>query len=108
MGDNSKINDQEKITLKIQDQDGSTLEFKVKKNVTFRKILKTFADNVHKNPNELRLTFNGKVLGLDETPDLRNMEDGDELEVFALQVGGSYIKYFFYLFFMIDFFLKTR
>lgn len=84
--DNKK--DQEKITLKIQDQDGSTLEFKVKKNISFRKILKTFADNVNKNPDELRLIFNGKVLGLDETPDMRNMEEGDELEVVASQVGG--------------------
>ncbi|EQB60817.1 n-acetylglucosaminylphosphatidylinositol de-n-acetylase family protein [Vairimorpha apis BRL 01] len=71
---------------------GSELEFKVKKNITFRKILKTYAENVHKNPNELRLIFNGKVLNLDETPDFRNMEDGDELEVAASQVGGSKIN----------------
>lgn len=88
MDQDEKNND--KINLKIQDQDGSELEFKVKKNITFRKILKTYAENVHKNPNELRLIFNGKVLNLDETPDFRNMEDGDELEVAASQVGGLY------------------
>lgn len=88
MDQDEKNND--KINLKIQDQDGSELEFKVKKNITFRKILKTYAENVHKNPNELRLIFNGKVLNLDETPDFRNMEDGDELEVAASQVGGFY------------------
>ncbi|WUR03095.1 small ubiquitin-related modifier [Vairimorpha necatrix] len=86
--DEQENKDQEKITLKIQDQEGVTLEIKVKKNIPFKKILKTFADNVHKNPEELRLTFNGKVLGLEETPDMRNMEEGDELEVSAMQVGG--------------------
>jgi hypothetical protein len=92
MDNDTDKKDQEKITLKIQDQDGSTLEFKVKKNISFRKILKTFADNVNKNPDELRLIFNGKVLGLDETPDMRNMEEGDELEVVASQVGGCQNK----------------
>lgn len=84
-----KETENNKIVLKIVDQDGTVLEFKVKKNISFRKILKTFADQVNKDPSELRLIFNGKVLGLDETPDLRNMEDNDEIEVVASQVGGK-------------------
>nr|AJA32501.1 small ubiquitin-related modifier 3 [Nosema pernyi] len=77
-----------KIKLKIIDQDGAILEFKVKKGITFRKILKTFADQVNKDPSELRLVFNGKVLDLESTPDFYNMEDNDEVEVVASQVGG--------------------
>lgn len=81
-------NENEKITLKLMDQDGTTLEFKVRRKVPFRKILSTFAQNVGKDAAELRILFNGKALNLNQTPYDLALDDNEELEVVASQTGG--------------------
>jgi hypothetical protein len=79
-----------KVDIKLLDQDGTILDFKVKQNVAFRKILDAFAQNVKKSSSELRLLFNGKVINLGQTPYDLGMANGDELEVVTSQTGGSY------------------
>lgn len=82
-------NDSEKhITLVIRDQDGTGIEYKVKKSVNFGRILDSYAKETQKNKIDLRLTFKGKIIAKNMSPfDLR-LQDGDEIEVVASQVGG--------------------
>lgn len=87
-GDERVTQENEKITLKLIDQDGTTLEFRVRRSVCFRKILDTFAQNVGKDASELRLLFNGKVLSLSQSPYDLALDDNDEIEVVASQTGG--------------------
>lgn len=83
------VEDNEKITLKLIDQDGTILEFRVKKSVSFRKILDAFAQNVGKDATELRMLFNGKVLNMSQTPYDLALDNNEELEVVASQTGGQ-------------------
>jgi hypothetical protein len=84
-----KDDSEKHVRLVIRDQDGVAIEYKVKKSVTFGRILDSYAKETHKNKSDLRLTFKGKILGQGVSPfDLR-LEDGDEVEVVASQTGGN-------------------
>lgn len=79
----------EKITLKLIDQDGTVLELRVRKGVSFRKILDAFAQNMGKEAGELRLLLSGKVVNLGQTPYDLALDGNEELEVVASQTGGT-------------------
>lgn len=86
--ENTRGKDAKKIPLRMVDQDGTTLVFKVKVNTTFKKILDAFAHNVGKSSSEFRLLLNGKNIDLAKAPDDFGLEGGEELEVVTSQVGG--------------------
>ncbi|KAM0672151.1 small ubiquitin-related modifier protein [Ordospora colligata] len=84
--------DSKKIVLRLTDPDGTALVFKVKRNVTFRKVLEAFSKNVGKSSEEFRMVHNGKNLrDLGMTPDDLGFSGNEEIEVFTSQEGGSYI-----------------
>lgn len=79
----------EKTTLRLLDQDGTMLVFRVKRDVKFKKILKAFSDKVEKDLNEFRLLWRGRDVDLGLSPnDLDGFDDEEEIEVVASQVGG--------------------
>lgn len=83
------------IKLIVRDQDGVAIEYKVKKNVKFGRVLENYAEETRKNKNDLRLTYKGKILGQSTTPfDLR-LQNGDEIEVVASQTGGGVLEKLF-------------
>ncbi|RVD90630.1 ubiquitin-like protein [Tubulinosema ratisbonensis] len=85
---NNENEETKSINLTIKEQDGPSIKFKTKSNVTFGRILDSFAKETGRSKNDMRLIYKGKIVGHGVTPfDLR-LNDDDELEVVASQTGG--------------------
>ncbi|KAF7683643.1 Small ubiquitin-related modifier 1 [Astathelohania contejeani] len=76
------------IKLKVQDGDGREIEFRVKRSITLSKLLNAYCKNNNKDSSQLRLSYRGKFLSLNATPESIGLEDGELLEIMSSQVGG--------------------
>ena len=68
--------------------DGSKLMFRVKPTTKFEKIIQTWCDRKHLDPNSLKFTFDGRICASQWCPYDLAMEDVDQIDVFMEQVGG--------------------
>ncbi|TFK68939.1 ubiquitin-like protein, partial [Pluteus cervinus] len=69
--------------------DGNQITVKVKANMKFSKIFEAAEKRFTKDSGTLRFTYDGSRIGSDETPASLGMEDGDQIDAFLGQVGGS-------------------
>ncbi|EPR78104.1 Ubiquitin-like protein [Spraguea lophii 42_110] len=88
MENNEQPQEKKHINIKILDNEGTTIECKVKRHTTFSKILDEYAKATNKSPKELKVALRGKFLSLEQTPNCVAMEDGDSLEIMSTQIGG--------------------
>ena len=79
------------ITLKVRDQSGEEMFFKVKKGTAMRKIMQAFADRKGVSLEVLRFTIDGQRVNAEDTPKMLEMEDGDQIDVLLQQLGGVLI-----------------
>lgn len=77
------------IKLKVVGQDNSEVHFKVKLSTNMCKLKKSYSDRQGVPVTSLRFLFDGRRINDDETPKALEMEDGDVIEVYQEQVGGS-------------------
>ncbi len=77
------------ITLKVRDQTGEEMFFKVKKGTAMTKIFDAYATRRGVAKNTLRFMLDEKRLKDTDTPKMLEMEDDDQIDVFLEQVGGS-------------------
>jgi len=77
------------INLKVVGQDGNTIHFKIKKHTPFRKLMNAYCNKTGLSMNSVRFRFDGEPIGEDDSPLGRDMEEGDTIEVFQQQTGGT-------------------
>lgn len=80
--------DSEQLNLKVVGQDGQVIQFKIKRNTPFRKLMYAYCDRTKLAQNTVRFTFDGSRINESDTPKTQDMEDGDTIEVFTQQTGG--------------------
>lgn len=76
------------LNIKVTDNNNE-LMFKIKKSTKLEKLMKAFCDRHGKPPGSVRFVFEGERIQESDTPDKLEMEDGDAIEVFYEQRGGS-------------------
>eukprot|EP01034_Spumella_vulgaris_P036196 gene36196-44647_t len=77
------------ITLKVKDQGGEEMFFKVKKGTEMSKIFNAYAGRRGVAATALRFMFDGKRVKETDTPKMLEMEEDDQLEAYLEQLGGG-------------------
>jgi hypothetical protein len=77
------------ITIKVRDQAGEEMFFKVKRSTELRKIFDAYAQRLGVNASNLKFTLDGERLKETDTPKMLELSDNDQIDVFLQQVGGS-------------------
>jgi small ubiquitin-related modifier len=77
------------ITLKVRDQAGEVMFFKVKRNTEMRKIFEAYAQRLGVQSKNLKFALDGERLKDTDTPKMLELSDEDQIDVFLEQVGGA-------------------
>lgn len=77
------------IQVKVVGQDRSEVHFKVKMSTNLAKVKKSYAERQGVPLESLRFMFEGNRISDDETPKKLEMQNGDIIEVYQEQTGGS-------------------
>jgi small ubiquitin-related modifier len=75
------------ITIRVRDQTGKEVSFIVKATTKLNKIFMTYAQRIGVQTSSLRFLIDGERLEPDETPEMYDMEDGDQMDVMLDQTG---------------------
>merc|ERR1712193_321265 len=90
MGDAAEPKAEENhINLKVVGADNSEVHFKIKKTTQLKKLKQAYADRQGVSLNSLRFLFDGQRIADDMTPTKLEMEEGDVIEVYQEQTGGT-------------------
>ncbi|PBP24429.1 ubiquitin-like modifier, partial [Diplocarpon rosae] len=76
------------INIKVKDQAGQEVLFKIKKSTLLKKVMSAFCERQEVDPKAVRFLYDGTRLQENDTPEGLEMEDQDCIEVFAEQLGG--------------------
>jgi len=79
----------EHINIKVKDQNHQEIFFKIKPTTQILKVKKAYCDRQGLDILAVRFLFDGDRLQDDDTPASREMEDGDCIDVFLQQIGGT-------------------
>merc|ERR1711973_937174 len=77
------------INLKVVGADNSEVHFKIKKTTQLKKLKQAYADRQGVSLASLRFLFDGQRVADDMSPKTLEMEEGDVIEVYQEQTGGS-------------------
>ena len=80
------------LNLKVMAQDGSVVQFKIKRRTPLKKLMSAYCERMGKQMNSLRFVFDGNRINEDDTPSTLDMTDDDQIEVFQDQIGGRRIE----------------
>ncbi|XP_070552731.1 small ubiquitin-related modifier 3-like [Ptychodera flava] len=78
----------EHINLKVTGQDGTVVQFKIKRHTPLKKLMNAYCDRQGLRRNAIRFTFDGNPINEEDTPSQLEMEDDDIIDVFQQQIGG--------------------
>ncbi|XP_069081814.1 small ubiquitin-related modifier 3 isoform X1 [Pleurodeles waltl] len=76
------------INLKVAGQDGSVVQFKIKRYTPLNKLMKAYCDRQGLSMRQIRFRFDGQPINETDTPAQLEMEDEDTIDVFQQQTGG--------------------
>nr|CAB3266705.1 small ubiquitin-related modifier 2-like [Phallusia mammillata] len=76
------------INLRVTGQDGSVVQFKIKRHTPLRKLMQAYCDRQAQNLSTIRFRFDGQAINENDTPSKLEMEDEDTIDVFTQQTGG--------------------
>jgi hypothetical protein len=79
--------DESPLTIRVRDQGGEKMMFKVKKKTKTAEIFSAYADHMGVDPAALRFTFDGVGVLYRDTTAMLEMEDGDQVESVIEQCG---------------------
>ena len=79
----------EHVNLKVCGQDGSVVQFKIKKNTQLKKLMNAYCDRQGLDINQIRFRFDGTPINETDSPASLDMEDDDTIDVFTQQTGGN-------------------
>ncbi|CAO2589652.1 Small ubiquitin-related modifier 2 [Lemmus lemmus] len=77
-----KTENNDHINLKVAGQDGSVVQFKMKRHTPLNKLMTAYC--------ERQVRFDGQPINETDTPAQLEMEDEDTIDVFQQQTGGVY------------------
>nr|XP_034491890.1 small ubiquitin-related modifier 2-like [Marmota flaviventris] len=78
------------INLKVAGQDGSVVQFKIKRHTPLSKLMKAYCERQGLSMRQIRFRFDGQPINETDTPAQLEMEDEDTIDVFQQQTGGVY------------------
>jgi len=81
--------DGEAIQIKVKDQAGDEMAFKVKKTTKMGKIFDAYSQRKGVARQSLRFLLDGKSISQDDTPKMLELEEDDQIDVYLEQVGGG-------------------
>ncbi|MEQ2276123.1 hypothetical protein XENORESO_014265 [Xenotaenia resolanae] len=76
------------INLKVAGQDGSVVQFKIKRHTPLSKLMKAYCERQGLSKGQIRFRFDGQPINETDTPAQLEMEDEDTIDVFQQQTGG--------------------
>lgn len=76
------------INLKVAGQDGSVVQFKIKRHTPLSKLMKAYCERQGLSMRQIRFRFDGQPINEADTPAQLEMEDEDTIDVFQQQTGG--------------------
>ncbi|XP_002734041.1 small ubiquitin-related modifier 3-like [Saccoglossus kowalevskii] len=76
------------ITLKVSGQDGTVVQFKIKRHTPLKKLMNAYCDRQGLERTAFRFRFDGQPINEEDTPSKLEMEDEDVIDVFQQQIGG--------------------
>ncbi|KAI3436522.1 hypothetical protein D9Q98_005939 [Chlorella vulgaris] len=79
----------EAISIKVKDQSGGEVVFRVKGHTKFEKIISAFCQKKSVDPAQVRFVFDGNRINAQSTPDDEGMVEGDTIDAFLEQIGGG-------------------
>ncbi|XP_037677415.1 small ubiquitin-related modifier 3 isoform X2 [Choloepus didactylus] len=77
------------INLKVAGQDGSVVQFKIKRHTPLSKLMKAYCERQGLSMRQIRFRFDGQPINETDTPAQLEMEDEDTIDVFQQQTGGE-------------------
>ena len=77
------------ITIRIRDQTGEELSFRVKKTTKMAKIMDAYAAKKGIDKKFLRFTLDGTNVEEQDTLKMLELEEDDQIDVVLVQVGGG-------------------
>ena len=89
MASEAKDENPEHINLKVMGQDGNVVQFKIKKHTALKKLMATYCERAGLAQQTIRFSFDGTRINESDSPKSLDMEDGDTIEVFQQQSGGT-------------------
>merc|ERR1711977_93499 len=76
------------IQLKVKDQQGSEVQFKIKKSTPLRKLMDAYCSRLGLQASQVRFMVDGERIGPDDSAEKLGLEDEDLIDVAMEQTGG--------------------
>ncbi|XP_014445106.1 small ubiquitin-related modifier 2-like [Tupaia chinensis] len=83
-----KTENKDHINLKVVGQDGSVVQFKIKRHTPLSKLMKVYLERQGLSMRQIRFRFDGQPINETDTPAQLEMEDEDTIDEFQQQTGG--------------------
>nr|XP_054112000.1 small ubiquitin-related modifier 2-like [Callithrix jacchus] len=80
-----KTENNDHINLKVAGQDGSVVQFKIKRHTPLSKLMKACCEGQGLSTRQIRFRFVGQPINETDTPAQLEMEDEDTIDVFQQQ-----------------------
>jgi len=77
------------IQLKVKDQQGSEVQFKIKKATPLRKLMDAYCSRLGLQASQVRFMVDGERIAPDDTAEKLGLEDEDLIDVAMEQTGGD-------------------
>lgn len=77
------------ITIRVRDQTGDEMFFKVKNTTRMQKIMESYSQRRGVGLDSLRFMIDGERVTPDDTPQSLDLEDNDQVDVMLDMVGGA-------------------
>lgn len=83
----------ESIQIRVKDQTGEEVFFKVKPHTQMGKIFDAYAKRRGVEPKVLRFMLDGRRILPTDTPTVLELEDNDQIDCLLEQIGGGVCSY---------------
>ncbi|XP_037584135.1 small ubiquitin-related modifier 2-like [Cebus imitator] len=85
-----KTENNDHINLQVAGQDGSVVQFKIKRHTPLSKLMKAYCERQGLSMRQIRFRFDGQPINETDTPAQLEMEGEDTIDVFQQHTGGVY------------------
>ncbi|XP_032005511.1 small ubiquitin-related modifier 2-like isoform X1 [Hylobates moloch] len=85
-----KTENNDHINLKVVGQDGSVVQFKMKRHTSLSKLMKAYCEQQGLSVRQIRFRFDRQQINETDLPAQFEIEDEDTIDVFQQQMGGVY------------------
>ncbi|NXH96622.1 SMO3L protein, partial [Pachycephala philippinensis] len=79
----------EHIALKVVEQDGSMVQFRIKRHTPLSRLMRAYCCRQGLSVRQIMFLFDGQPIKEADTPAQLEMEDEDTIEVYQQQTGGG-------------------